>query len=142
MDTFTFTESQQKCMHPSSDYVNSSYDVQYDVIYFILHHCCTCRITTINCAVRLQTRVPFASHCIVKSHLCYSLREYLHATGWISTSPQGLLSFMLNSSRTLSPDSFGITCVAQPCWQRPPIAIRPAVNLYMWIIPFIASGPD
>ena len=101
-----------------------------------------CEITTINCAVRLQTQVPFASHCIVKSHPCYSLWEYLHATGWISTSLQGLLSFILNGDRTLSPDSFSITCIAQPCWKRPPIAVRPAVDLYMQIAPFIASGPD
>ena len=50
----------------------------------------------------------FASHCIVKSHLCYSLQEYLHVTSQISTSLQGLLSFMLVCSRTLSLDYFSI----------------------------------
>ena len=129
-------------MHPSSDCVNSSYDVQCDIIHFILHHCCMCGITTINCTARLQMWVPFASHCVVRSHPCYSLREYLSVTGQISTSLQALLSFMLNCGRTLSPDSFSITCIAQPCWKRPPITVRPAVNLYTWITPFVASGPD
>ena len=139
MDTFTFVDSPRKCMCPSSDCVNSSYDVQCDIIHSVLHHCHTCRITTRNCAARLQTWVPFASHCVVKSHPCYSLWEYLHVTGRISTSLQVLLSFMLNGNRTLSLDSFSITCIAQPCQKRP---LRPAINLYMQITPFLASGPD
>ena len=53
--------------------------------------------------------VLLASHCVVKSYPCYSLQEYLRVTGWISTSLQGLLSFMLIcDSETLSLDYFSI----------------------------------
>ena len=44
----------------------------------------------------------FASHCILRSYLCYSLQEYLHVTSQISTSLSGLLSFMLVCGKTLS----------------------------------------
>ena len=142
METSTFTVTPQKCMCLCSDYIKSPYDVKCDVSIPILHHHCMCRITTINHAAWQQTWVLLASHCTVKSYPCYSPQEYLHVTGWISTSLQGLLSFMLICDRTLSPDYFGIICIAQHCWKKPPITVRPAVNLFTWITPFVASGPD
>ena len=126
-------------MFPYSDCINSPYDIKCDVSIPILHHHHTCGITTINHAARLQMWVLLASDCVVKSYPCYSLCKYLCVTSWISTSLQGLLSFMLICDRTLSLDYFSIIKVAQHCQKKPPINIRPAVSLFMWIAPFIAS---
>ena len=131
METSTFVLTLQKCMCPCSDCIKSPYDIKCDISIPILHHHCTCRITTINCAAWLQMQVILASHCTVKSYLWYSLREYLRVTGQISTSLQGLLSFMLICDGTLSPDYFSIICVAQHCQKKPPITVRCSKPLHM-----------
>ena len=55
----TFADSLQKCMCPSSDCINSSYDVQCGIDIPILCHYHACGITTINCTARPQMWVLF-----------------------------------------------------------------------------------